>query len=595
MIQFCNTCLNKEKYIVYLILFLAFAVRMHYFDVSQPILGDEGAYHYGALNLIENNVFTYDYYGAKYRGEMLLDSSNSFMPGYVFFLTILYKIFGSNIEVARYSNLVISVFIVWLVYKILKQVIVSRWIIYLVLILVSVYPGFIYNNQRVYTENLFTFLLLGASYYFIAFTNTYKRKLLVLVSTLLSISFFIRPVAIILEAIILLLLIFDKKLTVKERLKNVVVIIMPMMVFVGGWGFRNYLAFGSFMLSQGGDGPVIWGLMPYFIDVHNLPGNTVSEIFSYVYNISPVLFFKWKIFGHLQYMWWDVWDEFLTHPSVFLKRLGIVHHVVLVFYLLTLPLLIRRYAIKYYSIFFIPVFMSLFYLLFHGLPRYIWPSLPFVFISCAMSLEMFAGKRSNFLNRGDVLKNKGTSNIFRKGLFYISIVFSVIVFYSVFFFSAENAKEMSDYELRSKVKMDISSVEGKPVISNMEFDQYSKQIEYKNWSINGNEFKADGGAGILELHNLALNRKYIVSKVEIMGWGGFIYDRCIIYWKRTGDDNYSEERVFSFPTFFWQGKRTVYIASDVESLLIVPVVFADGVFHFENIVVTKYYCGGNNE
>lgn len=577
--KFVYMTVKKYSYPVILgiIFIFAFCVRLYHFDITQPIVADEGMYHYGAANLIEHSIYTYDYFGEQYNGNQPLVSSCVIMPGYVLFLAGLYKLFGVSVELARCSSLAISMIMLYFIYKILKEISCSKVVICITLVLVSVYPGFIYNNQRILTENLFTLLLLGMVYFYLRFLDSSIIRYLVISGVLFGCSFMVRTVAILPAIIIVISLLLDNSL-LKRKFYEVVIFLSPVFILSMVWILRNYLSLGEIVFSEAGHGPVIWGLVPYFMDILNLPSDDVYEIFVHMYNLSPELFLKWKIFGHLQYMWWDVWDEFLVHPSICLKWLGVIHYFLIIFYFAFVPKLIKKCSVKYYCIICMPIIFSLFYLIFHGIPRYVWPSVPFMFIVFAMGMDSFF-YRAYGNHKKYFYDYSGRLVRMYKSLTYIlSVIMGILIFYSVFCFSATNSYEMSKYNLLSNGQIDIGEVENNPVVFDKLILPDDESLQYITPSV-------------VEMRNMALGKNNVVSKIEIRGKGGFLYDRCIIYWKNSYDVEYSDSKVITFPTYKFQNRRIVYIYDDINEILLYPIVFYGGEFEFDSLQITKFYCG----
>lgn len=575
----------NNNIIIISIFILAIILRCYYFDVNQQIMGDEGVYYYGALNLINHNTVTYDYVGNMYANRIDVVPSPSIIPGYIFFLALLYNLFGISIEIARYINILLSVISLVYMYRIMCLLNIRVIFKNSILFLAAIYPGFIYNTQRILTENLFLLLLLMAVFYYLLDWEKYNLNInTILVGICFAGTFFLKPVAIGMIVLIILSIGLNNHNTYLNRIRKIGFYLFPLVTCIILWIIRNYISFGEIFFSKAGNGPIVWGILPYFIGIQEIKEINLKEIFYGVFNVNPWLFLKWKIFGHLQYMWGDIWDENLTHPFLALKYLGLEHFFVILPSLIMIPKIIKKHSLKFIPIVFLPILFTIFYMFFHGLPRYVWPSIPFLFISIAIYF-------SDDMEEGVRLDNFITIK-YKKILEIIAIIFSSLILISVFVFSWFVNKEMYEYGLLYRGNIRIENLSSNEIIYNKRFYLEDNNISVTGWKVEKNNLYNDKRTGIIRLDNLKLKdcSDKIVTKVDIVGDGGFLFDYCTIYWKFNNDEQYNENLVYRFPTNTMQKHRVVYIYGNIDSIMTVPIVLKNGKYNYQYIEISKIKC-----
>jgi hypothetical protein len=446
-----------------------------------------------------------------------------------------------------------------------------------ILLLIAVYPGFIYNTQRILTENIFSLFLVMAVYYYLYEDGNEKKNSLI-TGICIACAFFIKPVAIIAIFLIVMAAVLNKAITLQNKILRIACYLIPLIICIGAWEVRNYIAFGELFFSRAGNGPIIWGLLPYFIGIFEIKDADINHIFYSVYNLNPLLFLKWKIFGQLQYMWGDIWDENITHPFALLKYLGILHYAVVIFVFMRIPKLIRAYSVRYMPIFMLPMLFSCFYFPFHGLARYVWPSIPFLFISLAVCLNKKAADYVEEYKAARFLKWCASR---LAGVFAVLIVFSVLIFPSLI------NKEMSEYGLLYRGNISMEELQDKKVVYQKQFYFNDEAIEMLDFKVSDTILENGSDTGIIKLNNLKSGINS-VSKIDIVGKGGFLFDYSTVYWKLSANDSFNESLVYRIPTNSFQSHRSIWIYGDVESLMIVPIVLKHGKYDYRYIEVTKY-------
>src|SRR5690606_35933897 len=144
-----------------LVLVLGAGLRIHATDLDRQIVeGDETTYWYSAGNILEHGTLTREIDGAMYRGEAPMQPASQLSPGYPLFIAAIRAIGGGVAEVLA-SNIVLAVISLALLLLIMRELGLARWATVLALLLAAVYPGFVYNLDRMLTEQLYVALFAG--------------------------------------------------------------------------------------------------------------------------------------------------------------------------------------------------------------------------------------------------------------------------------------------------------------------------------------------------------------------------------------------------------------------------------------------------
>ncbi|MGE7020681.1 ArnT family glycosyltransferase [Solibacillus cecembensis] len=580
---------NLNNVLIITIFIFALFVRIYYFDSNLELFSDENVYHYAGANIVEHGVLTSDRDGAINRGESAVVPSSAIQPGYPFFIGLIYKVFGENQQIVRMANIIISMLSMLLIYKISKLVGLRKPYIIIVLLLVTLYPGFNYNTAKMLSEHLFTLLLLGHIYYFIRYLKDKKTKDLLLFTTFISLSIFVRAHGFPILIMSILFMLIYHKANIKELFKKLVLVMLTFVVIQLPWWIRNYILLEKFVLfSEAGDNPKVWGALPYFIGIFEVGNQTLNELLSTSINVNEFLFYKWRIFGFFQYMWADIWDEYLVHPFQGLRPFMIIQLVIVVPTLILLPVVIMKCKKEILYLTTIPIIFTIMNLPYHGLPRYVWPSISIVIILFGYMLQFLIEKKN--MSPINIMDYKLIERLFRRSYLIFSLLFSLIMTYSVYYFSFNIEEEMSEFRLQKYAEISIAEIEKKEEVILQKYNLDSENLTIENAeSIESNKFKnIVSDPTLIRLGGILTTKNDSVTKVEIKSKGGYIYDYMTVYWKTNNDSDFSESKVYRFPTNLFESKQTIFVEGDVSDLMIVPVNFRGGSFIFDEIIITKY-------
>jgi len=231
------------KYKIEIIIFLTVFIVYSFFTFLkilnhlpvQNLAADQ--YFQIANNLINSSIFSLDG----------LSPTALRMPGYPFFLTILFRIFHNWWAILLVQNM-ISALTALFIYLISK-----KWLSFGYAITASfiwaLEPYAIDSSQQFLTETLYTFILVSSVLFFLKYKDFIGKKIFItsILGLMLAILTYIKPVSLFLPIIYALSLIknnFSKKtfIQITSLLFVYIALLFP-------WAFRNYSLFGSWQLS----------------------------------------------------------------------------------------------------------------------------------------------------------------------------------------------------------------------------------------------------------------------------------------------------------------------------------------------------------
>ena len=603
-----STYSRRKIAILLLILLVGLLLRVYTTDFTKPITenSDGAAYDYAARNLLKYGVLTNDRDGAMYRGEIALSPASSVMPGYPIFLAVIY-ILNDALPFVYMVQILVSMVTLYLIYLILREIGISFAISSVVLMVAAVYPAFLYNLDLLLTENLFTALLTAAIYGMVRFMRrmeSIRHPYFYVAGTtaVLMAAVMVRAQALPFLAVeIFFLLIYATALPLKKRIRCCGIVIIVALAFLVPLWIRNWVDFHRFwLLTEAGVSPQIWGAQPYFLDMSSTNGVDIDSLISQNKALSETLYWKWRIFGFFNFMWYDFWDENLVHPYKILSMFRLIHPLLIVPTIALIPVYIRKSKKEVLLIGCVPLLFTLMCLPYHGLARYVYPSIPCVLILFGVIVQKVVFKIRKKKSDTDiqVYEQKSIAYInllFRYAYWAFSIVFSIILLYSVYIFSWSVGTEMSNYRLARTYDVSSSQVESFPVLESQELISDRSLWRVDNVEQIGDTTYQGIWEGIPILHvqvpesQASSSENSVITKVELDMPGGYLYDYCTVYWTGSHTPEISEDDVYGrFPRTSLNGKQTVYIDDNVSSLMIVPCGFRGTEFSINSIRITKY-------
>lgn len=563
-----------------IVFLISIIIRLSFVDFNKQIgNGDEAAYHYAAENLLKYGTFTLDRDGSVYNGIQEPRPTSALQIGYPLVLALLYTLFGHDSKVVFIFQFILSIVDLMLIMWIMHICKCKKWVICLVTLLAGLYPGFIYNINLMLTEQLFKTLLLAfASIFLYALDTKDDRKktiLYIISSVILGFAVFTRGLAFPFLFLVLFMIFFYDT---SHNTKNILVYTLSFVTTQFWWWIRNAIHFHRVMLlSDAGYSPKIWGMMPYYLDMASSEGLQAAELLKLNEQISLPLFIRWRTFGIVNYLWSDIWDEKLVH-NPFRNLLWI--HIIVIITVLLYPWMIRKCNKYILFVTSFPIAFTIMNLPYHGLPRYLYPAVSFIFIALGILVSNVYVTETE-----EKTKKIKVRRIFEICYLVGSVFFSIILFLSLVFGYRINL-EMSDWRLHKYLNTSIQDVENGNVIDRKEYFEEDVTIENSNKTEYLYENNKEATSKIT-LECQVVEREKVATKVYINIQGGYVSDYMTVYWKEPGRDTMDGNHVYRFPIHIFQKNRVVYIDGDIDSLLIVPAEFRGGKFKYESIIVEK--------
>ncbi len=604
-----------------------FLSLLYIFEPQMPVISDEKSYYYSALNINKYGIFTNDRSGDMFHEKKPVSPTLNLLPGYPLYLSLMFEIFDDSVIKVRFFNIVI--YLLLMVYFCLygKLFRFKFPVVVFGVFLFILYPGFSYNVSRLLTENIFCLLIFAGIYHVLrglkkdrgAFFDNFHYFF---GNILLVYSILVRPHGLI---IFVLVVFFSILLTIElnstEKLQpaayRLLVSCGIFLLIMSPWWIRNWVSFGKIvLLSYGGESPKIWGAVPYFLDMISTIGKSFDEMQKISWEANKLVYLKWRIFGFIYYMWGDIWDEYLVHKFNFFKPFIVLQYVFVVPVLILTPFFIK-YTKSVVLLLFavIPLAFTFINMRYHGLPRYVWPSMPFVIITLTYSINYFFNKRQGIFSFENIdqnyircemfpIKDK-VIHIILSLSFWSTLLTSILIVYSVYIFPWSVRDEMVSYRLGKYLSTNINEVK-KDWIVQEKIDIKKDHLVVHNYKeIKENDRNDSQNIGLLCLRgmnsapmiftatfpeNSSLQKaEDVVTEVDITGNGGYLFDYMTIYWiKDSDEDKFSESQVYSFPIHFAKKKHKVLIDGNVNKILIVPFRFRGGKFCLDAIEVKKY-------
>jgi len=236
----------RTKKILIVILVTAFLLRIiPALIFNYPVINDAVAYDDIGKNLASH--FSYSRDGSTPSIER--------PPGYPVFLALLYFVFGHNVQVVIFIQVLLSVLSVYLLYLLAKIFLREISALFCAL-LAAIYPMFIYYNLFLYSENLAIFTCLLFLYtLFIGLKE--NNKFYIVISGFSFVIFMLtKPLfAPLLLLIFGLLFLYRKDFNLKYTIS---LFFLPIVLVWGAWILRNNLVFQQPIPFGIGLGPVLF-------------------------------------------------------------------------------------------------------------------------------------------------------------------------------------------------------------------------------------------------------------------------------------------------------------------------------------------------
>ncbi len=387
---------GKERMLILVILLITLAVRLYYVYTSPELQlsHDEIGYHEMTLQFLDKGFLGY-----------YSDKPSAFVtPGYPLFLAAIYlaaEVINTDpLTAVRTIQAIISVGSVFLVYLIARK---SGGIPAgsLAAIIAAVYlPAFMANN-RILTEVLYVFLLMGYIYTVI---NAFEKNSLrwhALSGALMALAVLVRPSVapfMVVPYIITWFCQYRSRVSMGGHrvIIGFLITLISFSVIMTPWWVRNFMVFDKFIVfaTQSGN-PLLRGTDPYDpydregpSIIENIPESDMTRVaverITQGFKNEPGLWLQWFTVGKLSYMWLKPWGYF--------SGWAVTMHFWLFVVLGWPATLVNIFDRKMRWPALLIMFTTVLHLVFIPITRYMYPMTPLMAIMTATLIVKIAGK-----------------------------------------------------------------------------------------------------------------------------------------------------------------------------------------------------------
>lgn len=560
---------------------LLLRIEVTNFD-RKVVAGDETTYHNAAVSLITDGVIVRNPYVNVDPESPYMRPSLALAPGYPAFLAGIYTIFGQSSSAVFAAQVLLSMGSLILTVTAMALLRIHAAAIVAASVLAALYPGFVYNLDRMLSETLFVFLSLAFVVLLIKYRLSGSFWAVAIAAVTIGAAIQVRSQALPFAPLGLSFAMAFGAGTLQRRAAHGAIFTLLVVATMLPWLAYTYSYFGELtLLPIGGEGAMVWGAVPYYLDMQSTLGKTAAEVMGENAAANPAVYWNWRVFGFLQYMWSDYWDENLVHPSPQLKPFLAIHHLVIIPTLCALPILIWRGGPEHWLIAAFPIGITYLAAPFHGLPRYAFPAVPFLIIAFGCLAGMLIETRPK-PQKSDCFKKR-----MRAAAMIVAAPVAILVPYSTTYFSWQISIQMSKYRISKYLLTGISELA--PLGAPITFDAGSFSIDNVSTLEDGRVTNSLGSSAIINLTIPSTQKDdSTVTRVELNVERSSYFDYVTVYWATDDDNNFTESRVYRPPVNFLQPVTTLYLDGDATKLMIVPVYFRNQAFKVESITVQKF-------
>ncbi len=169
-------------------------------------------------------------------------------PGYSFILAIMFFLAGDSLAVARFANILFQLISFWILFQMVNKLTGSRKVAIITLWLMVIYPNYIAYTNLIYNESFFSMLMLILVFVWLNtfyFSEKIQTRRWMFLSLFLALTVYVKPQAIFIPALMLLLFWKFNRNRVKKYLLSHLFVYLLALMLVAPWMVRNYFVMGK--------------------------------------------------------------------------------------------------------------------------------------------------------------------------------------------------------------------------------------------------------------------------------------------------------------------------------------------------------------
>lgn len=313
-------------------------------------------------------------------------------PGYPFFLSLIYLIFGyktgSPIMQVRVVQSLFGAFTCLIVYFIGKKA-KNKTVGFIAAAAYAIYPTFAWSPSLILTETIYNFFFLLYIYFQVKILETKSRLSSFVCGLIFAIAVMIRPL---IFPLLIIPFAYHYVVTKDKRVVRIFIYTaIGVLLVMLPWWIRNMAVLEKFILlaTQTGN-PFIAGMFPYFdkIDItHYNVKNQIAEGLRMLFEglrTQPLLYIKWFTIGKLNFIFGYSWF-YPEKGFTFLSSIWLLHFVIIVLGWLGVLFSMIKGRLRVIALF--AIILTLFQLLFVPEARYAYSIMPLLMILMAYTVE----------------------------------------------------------------------------------------------------------------------------------------------------------------------------------------------------------------
>ena len=234
---------NVRSFVIFVVA-VGVAVRMAaVLSLRAQPLSDHACYNELALKL--------------YHGQQLGPTAY-FPPGMVFWLLLIYSIFGESLLAVQLVNALVGGLFVWLTYDVGRRVVGDR-AARLAALISAVFPSLVLYTTTLGYGPLLGCVLLSAISLFLRRgpPSGHPWWYVAVIGVILGLACLVKPIGLVLPLVIGLCY-WRRQTPVLRAARNTAILVVSLSVVISPWAIRNYLVFGKYVPVTTSGGVAIW-------------------------------------------------------------------------------------------------------------------------------------------------------------------------------------------------------------------------------------------------------------------------------------------------------------------------------------------------